>query len=78
MKDIKLASTVFIKEKMLFPHFEGWQEGYGAFTYSNREKDILINYIINQEEHHAKKSYLDEYRQLLADHEIEFDEKYLL
>jgi putative transposase len=78
VKDIKLASTVLIKEKKLFPHFEGWQNGYGVFTYSNKEKNNLINYVINQEEHHANKSFFEEYKQLLTDHEVEYEEKYLL
>lgn len=78
VKDIKLASSIFIKEQGLFPNFDGWQEGYGAFTYSIKEKDRLIAYVINQEEHHSKKSFLDEYKALLSNHEIEFDKKYLL
>ncbi len=78
VKDIKLASSLFIKEQKLFAKFEGWQEGYGAFTYSVKEKDRIIEYVKNQEEHHSKRSFLDEYKQLLANHEIVFDEKYLL
>ena|ERR1700722_18583443 len=77
IKDIKLSSTVFIKEKTIFPHFNGWQEGYGAFTYSYNQKDILINYIKNQEEHHKTITFIDEYIQLLKEHGIEFNEKYL-
>src|SRR5205814_4492555 len=50
VKDIKMASTVYIKEKNLFPNFKGWQEGYGAFTYSIKEKYNLIEYVKNQEE----------------------------
>lgn len=78
VKDIKMATSKFIKEKNMFPDFDGWQAGYGAFTYSIREKDILINYIINQEEHHRKKTFREEYLTLLKEHEITFDEKYLL
>lgn len=78
VKDIKLATSSYIKEKKIFPNFDGWQEGYGAFTYSIKEKDRLIAYVINQEEHHSKKSFLDEYKALLSNHEIEFDEKHLL
>ena len=78
VKDIKLASDDFIKREDVFPKFKGWQDGYGAFTESIKEKDRLIAYIRNQEEHHRKVSFLDEYKALLKEHEIEFDEKYLL
>lgn len=78
IKDIKLASTVYIKEEKIFKKFNGWQDGYGAFTYSIKEKDNLINYVKNQEEHHRKKTFKEEYIQLLNEHHIEFEEKYLL
>ncbi|MEO7446478.1 MAG: IS200/IS605 family transposase [Ferruginibacter sp.] len=78
VKDIKLASTEYIKSKHLFTAFNGWQDGYGAFTYSIEAKDNLINYIKNQEEHHKKISFLEEYKKLLKEFEVEFDEKYLL
>jgi len=50
VKDIKIARSAFIKDKALFKHFVGWQEGYGVFTYSFRDKDKLIEYAKNQEE----------------------------
>ena len=78
VKDIKISSSKFIKEKNLFPGFISWQEGYGAFTYSIREKEILINYIKNQEEHHRKKTFREEYIELLNEYEISYEEKYLL
>lgn len=78
IKDIKLASSGYIKENGLFKDFNSWQEGYGAFTYSVKEKDKLIAYVMNQEEHHKKISFRDEYIELLKEHAIEFDEKYLL
>ena len=77
VKDIKLACSLFIKENNLFPHFRGWQDGYGAFTYSLKEKDRLIAYVQNQEEHHKRKTFLDEYKKLLETHTIKFEEKYL-
>jgi len=77
VKDIKLATSNWIKTEKVFKHFNGWQEGYGAFTYSLKEKDRLINYLKNQEEHHYKKSFEEEYRELLKEHGIEFNEKYL-
>ncbi len=78
VKDIKLASSEYIKTSKLFTNFNGWQEGYGAFTYSTKEKERLIAYVMNQEIHHAKISFRDEYLALLSEHEIEFDERYLL
>jgi REP element-mobilizing transposase RayT len=78
VKDIKLASIDFIKSEGIFPDFDGWQNGYGAFTVSQRDKDQLINYIKNQETHHKKESFYDEYKRLIEEHGIEFDEKYLL
>jgi REP element-mobilizing transposase RayT len=78
VKDIKLASIDFIKSEGIFPDFNGWQDGYGAYTVSYRDKDHLINYIKNQEEHHKKEDFLDEYKRLLEEHGIEFDPKYLL
>jgi putative transposase len=78
IKDIKLASSEYIIKNKLFNKFNAWQEGYGAFTYSIREKNILIEYIKNQENHHRKITFREEYIELLNDHGIEFDEKYLL
>ncbi len=78
VKDIKLASSEYIKTSGLFQKFGGWQDGYGAFTYTIKEKDRLIEYVKNQEEHHRIKTFREEYVELLNKHGIEFDEKYLL
>ena len=56
-KDIKMGSTDYIKKERIFRNFRGWQEGYGAFTYSLKEKNRLIEYIKNQEEHHRIKTF---------------------
>jgi len=78
IKDIKIASNSWMKDSGLFPGFEGWQESYGAFTYSIKEKDTVTNYIKNQKEHHKKETFHDEFRRLLIENGIEFNEKYLL
>ena len=78
IKDIKIASNGWMKSKGLFPSFEGWQDSYGAFTYSIKEKDIIINYIKNQKEHHKRETFYDEFRRLLTENGVEFNEKYLL
>ncbi|MBI9035714.1 MAG: transposase [Bacteroidales bacterium] len=77
IKDIKLAASDFIKTEKMFPEFRGWQDGYGAFTYSFSEKDRLINYVKNQEVHHKKYSFKEEFISLLMEHGIAFEEKYL-
>ena len=78
VKDIKVASSVWLRESGKFPTFEGWQEGYGAFTYSIREKERLINYIKNQKEHHKTETFQNEFKRLLIENGIAFEEKYLL
>ncbi len=78
IKDIKIASSEYIKTKNIFPNFNGWQDGYGAFTYSISAKNNLIEYVKSQKKHHKKISFRDEYIGLLKEHGIEFDEKYLL
>lgn len=78
VKDIKTATSTWIKEKEVFSGFTHWQDGYGAFTHSTKERDGLIEYIKGQEEHHRKTAFRDELRSLLTEAGIEFDEKYLL
>lgn len=78
IKDIKVASNLWMKDSGMFPDFKGWQEGYGAFTYSIKQKDIIINYIKNQKAHHKAENFIDEFKRLLIQNGIEFDEKYLL
>lgn len=78
IKDIKVSSSVRIKEEKIFPDFIGWQEGYGAFTYHISQKDNLVNYVKNQREHHRIKSFKEEFIDFLNEHGIEYDERYLL
>jgi len=78
VKDIKVASSIWMKASGNFPKFEAWQEGYGAFTYSIREKEMIINYVKNQKEHHKIETFDDEFKSLLIENGIEFDERYLL
>jgi putative transposase len=77
VKDIKLGSSSFIKEKSIFQDFNGWQDGYSAFTYAFDAKDNLIEYVKNQENHHKSKGFREELIELLLEHGIAFDEKYL-
>jgi len=71
VKDIKVASNLWMKESGLFPEFSGWQEGYGAFTYSLKDKETIINYIKNQKHHHKTETFDDEFKKLLAEQGIE-------
>ena len=77
VKDIKLAQSKWIKTNNIFPAFDGWQDGYGGFTCSWKDKDRIINYIANQIEHHRHKTFREEYVEMLQQAGIEFDEKYL-
>ena len=77
IKDIKLASGSWINEKGLTPHRFNWQEGYGAFSYRLRDVDEICKYIQNQESHHHKKTFSEEYTGLLNDFAVEYDNKYL-
>ena len=77
VKDVKIASSAWIKDEKVFPHFDGWQDGYGAFTCSWKDKDRIANYIENQREHHQRKTFREEYMEMLKKAGIEFDERYL-
>lgn len=77
VRDIKNNSTNFINDQKFVKGKFRWQEGYGAFSYSQSHIEPVYNYILNQETHHRKKTFHDEYIQLLQKFEIEFDEKYL-
>jgi REP element-mobilizing transposase RayT len=77
IRQLKLSTSKWIKDNKIFPGFVYWQEGYGAFTHSVREKEALIDYIKKQENHHKKIPFVDEMRQLLTDAKIDYDEKYL-
>ena len=77
LQDIKGSSSKWINEnKFLNVKFE-WQEGYAAFSYSKSSVEKVINYIKNQEEHHRRKTFKEEYLKLLEDFEIDFDERYI-
>jgi putative transposase len=77
VRDIKAGSSNFINENRWVKCKFNWQEGYGAFSYSRSQIDQVAKYILNQEEHHRKKTFKDEYLELLEKFEIEYDERYL-
>jgi REP element-mobilizing transposase RayT len=77
VRDVKNNATGFIKENGFIKHKFSWQEGYGAFSYSHSHIDRVYKYILNQEEHHKKKTFREEYLELLEKFEIKYDERYL-
>ena len=77
MRDIKANSSRFISEKRWVMGRFSWQEGFGAFSYSRSQLGAVIRYIENQQEHHATKSFLDEYTALLDKFEVEYDQRYI-
>lgn len=78
VRDIKTASSVWLKDSGHYPNFVGWADGYAALTYSNWDKEKLINYVKNQEGHHKTETFEAEFRRLLDEHHIEIDERYFL
>jgi hypothetical protein len=77
VRDIKANSSKWINERGLINGKFQWQEGFGAFSYAQSQLDYVIAYIQNQEQHHQKKTFNDEYSELLQKFNIEYDEKYL-
>jgi len=77
VRDIKSISSQFISEKKWIPLKFNWQEGYGAFSYSKSQIDCVVKYILNQGNHHHKRTFREEYIDFLEKFEIEFNEKYL-
>lgn len=78
MQDIKGSSSKWINENKFTRSKFSWQEGYGAFSYSHSHLSNVINYIKNQENHHRKIAFIDEYKAFLKTYEVEFDERYIL
>jgi REP element-mobilizing transposase RayT len=78
MRDMKTASSLWLKQSGKFPHFTGWADGYAALTYAWKDKERVVNYIKTQQEHHRKESFEEEYKRLLVEHGIEYDPRYLL
>ena len=77
VEEIKTSSNEFVNERGLATRKFSWQKGYGAFSYSRSHRDSVIKYINNQEQHHRKKTFQEEYIAFLKKFEIEYQEKYL-
>lgn len=77
IQDAKGGSSKWINEKKFIKEKFEWQEGFAAFSYSKSQASRVIAYIQNQEVHHRKITFLDEYRQFLKKFEVDYDERYL-
>jgi putative transposase len=77
VRDIKNNSSKFVNEKRWIRGRFNWQEGFGAFSYGHSQIDAVVKYIQNQELHHPKKSFREEYMEMLKKFNVEFDERYV-
>ena len=77
MKTVKAKSSKYINDHKLTKERFEWQEGYGVFSYRQRDVDQIYKYIQNQEEHHQKQSFREEYQDLLKEFEIGYEEQYI-
>lgn len=77
IQNVKTESSKFIKAQKFCSSPFAWQEGYGAFSYAKSQMPDVIRYIQNQEIHHRKETFLDEYRKFLTVFEIDWDEHYI-
>ena len=77
MREIKGDSSRWINENRLAPGKFSWQEGFGGFSYSKSQIIAVAKYIEEQKKHHQKKSFVEEYRKILKDFDIDFDERYI-
>lgn len=75
VRDIKSNSTNFVNDNNLIQGKFSWQKGFGAFTYSKSQVPRVVRYIKNQEEHHRKKTFKEEYLELLEKFEVKYKEK---
>jgi putative transposase len=77
VKEIKVESNEFINSKHWIKGKFSWQEGYGVFSYSHSHIDNVIKYVLDQENHHHKKTFKQEYLQLLQKFDIAFEDRFL-
>lgn len=77
VEEIKTSSNRWINSKKFVHGHFSWQGGYGAFSYSRSQRDDVVRYIVNQEVHHRKYSFKEEYMQLLQKFEVAYKDEYL-
>ena len=77
VKEVKRCSTNFINEQKWLRSKFSWQKGFGGFSYSRSQLDKVVKYIENQEEHHKKRTFREEYIEMLKKFKVKFDDKYI-
>jgi REP element-mobilizing transposase RayT len=77
VRDIKAGSSGFINRKGWVRGRFGWQEGFGAFSYSRSQLDVVVRYIQEQQKHHATKTFKREYTEMLEKFGVDYDERFL-
>ena len=77
VKEIKVQSNEFIKEKSWIKGSFHWQEGYGVFSYGHSQLDRVCKYVLHQEEHHQKKTFREEYHEFLNKFAVSYQERHL-
>jgi REP element-mobilizing transposase RayT len=77
MQEVKAGSSKWINEKKFIQEKFSWQAGYGGFSYSKSHVEKVIDYIKNQERHHLKKTFIQEYQEMLDAFGIDYEERFL-
>ena len=77
LRDVKANSSAFINDNNFVRGKFSWQEGFGAFSYSKSQIDAVAKYVLNQEKHHSRRTFKDEYIMLLERFEIPYEERFL-
>ena len=78
VQDVKTFTSKWLRENPAFPHWNGWGKEYAAVSYCVRDKEMIVNYIMNQKEHHKKVNFEEEYRAFLIENGIAIREEYFL
>jgi putative transposase len=77
VRDVKRDSTNFVNQEIRPRGKFGWQEGFGAFSYSRSDIDAVVKYILHQEEHHRRRTFREEYETFLKEFAVEYDTRYV-
>ena len=78
VQEIKVSTSKWLKANPHFPLFDGWSKEYAGFSYSLRDKDMIVGYIAKQKEHHRSTAFPKEYREFLTENGVEIKEEYFL
>jgi putative transposase len=77
VREIKKSSDTYVKENKFTRFPFRWQEGFGAFSYADSQLDVVSKYVLNQKEHHKKKTFQEEYAAFLEKFKVDYDPQYL-